>query len=342
MELETAQALANLGLLPTRRNDYSSEFEMGSSLRDTQSDFVRRVKSGLGIGSVPGHKKGHGPRRILDNGELNLGRLVEVPPGDPDFVGEAIRILDLRSDSNLAQFITITMSILPIRQFGFNSEDYGGPIVGIIEFGNGSGVSSVEIDVRRGTLPYNTGFGGIWANVGQTEKMLIAPYAGVSISVPGSSVRVYARNDANYRPYPDPTSSTINTALAPMKVMAHASYGVRPSQFGSTRTVWLMRDGTVPAPLSAGGPFTSLQSAIPPFARSFYIMRDASGATPFAVGYTIQLKDNTPMYTGIIAAGVESPVIPLPGVAESISIFFPVASQGITSANLALVYNIGV
>jgi hypothetical protein len=337
MELETAQALANLGLLPTRKNDYSAEFEMGSSLRDTQSDFVKRVKSGLGIGSVPGHRKGQGPRRILDNGELNLGRLVEVAPGAPDFVGEAIRILDLRSDSNFAQFVTVTFSILPVKQFAFDSTDYGGPIVGIIEFGNGSGVSSVEIDVRRGTLPYNTGSAGIiWANNGAAEKILVSPYAGVSISVPGSSVRVFARNDANYRPYPDPTSRMINgSVLTPMKVMAHVSYGVRPSQFGATRTVWLMQGGTTPG----GG--DSLQSAIPPFARSFYIMRDRS-PTPFAVTYTVSFSDNTPLFTGTIAAGAESPVIPLPGVAEQILISFPAGSQGLIGSNLALVYNIGV
>lgn len=338
MELETAQALASLGLLPTRKNDYASEFEMGSSLRDTQSDFVSRVKSGLGIGSVPGHRKGQGPRRILDNGELNLGRLVEVAPGAPDFVGEAIRILDLRSDSNLAQFVTVTFSILPVKQFAFDSTDYGGPIVGIIEFGNGSGVSQVEIDVRRGTLPYNTGFpaGLLWPAAGAPEKILVSPYAGVSISVPGSSVRVFARNDANYRPYPAPTSNLINgNILTPMKVMAHVSYGVRPSQFGATRTVWLMQNGTTPG----AGAF--LQSAIPPFARSFYIMRDRS-PTPFAVTYTVSFSDNTPLFTGTIAAGAESPVIPLPGVAEQIQISFPAGSQGLANSNLALVYNIGV
>jgi hypothetical protein len=337
MELETAQALASLGLLPSRRNDYASEFEMGSSLRDTQSDFVKRVKSGLGIGAVPGHRKGQGPRRILDNGELNLGRLVEAPPGPQDFIGEAIRILDLRSDSNLAQFVTVTFGILPVKQFAFDVGDYGGPIVGIVEFGNGSGVSQVEIDVRRGTLPYNTGSASvIWPNVGAPEKGVVSPYAGVSISVPGSSVRVFARNDANYKPYPGNTSSRLNSILTPMKVMAHVSYGVRPSQFGATRTVWLMQNGTTPV----GG--DNLQSAIPPFARSFYIMRDRDSAPPFAVEYTVSFSDNTPLFTGNIAAGAESPVIPLPGVAEQIKISFPPASQGLGSSNLALVYNIGV
>jgi hypothetical protein len=341
MELETAQALASLGLLPSRRNDYASEFEMGSSLRDTQSDFVKRVKSGLGIGSVPGHRKGQGPRRILDNGELNLGRLVEAAPGPEDFIGEAVRILDLRSDSNLAQFVTVTFSILPVKQFAFDVTDYGGPIVGIVEFGNGSGVSQVEIDVRRGTLPYNTGFPNslLWDAFGAPEKILVSPYAGVSISVPGSSVRVFARNDANYRPYPGNVSSTLNNTLTPMKVMAHVSYGVRPSQFGATRTVWLMKNGTTPAGNAI------LQSAIPPFARSLYIMRDSS-ALPFALNYKVSFADGSPfgafLFTGTIAAGAESPVIPLPGVAEQILITFPPASQGLASSNLALVYNIGV
>jgi hypothetical protein len=331
MELEHAQALARMGLIPTRANDYNIDFNsaMGASLADSQQDFLSRVRSGISIGSVPGHRKGQGPRRLLDNGELNLGRMAEVPPGATDFVGEPIRLLDLRSDSNLAQFATVTFSVLPVKQFSFDSADYGGPIVGIVEFGNGSGVSTVELDVRRGNLPYNTGSAGVIWPV--TSKIVVSPYAGVSISVPGSSIRAFARNDANFRPYHGITSGTLNPVLTPMKVMAHISYGVRPSQFGATRTVWLMRNGTAPAG-------SRLQAAIPPFARSFYVMRDNSGV-PFSLKYSIGFSDNTSLYSATIPAGVDSPVIPLPGVAEQIVIDPAVAA---TSANLALVFNIGV
>ena len=364
MELEIAQALARLNMIPSRRNDYGIEFgasssdgegndsEVGTVGRgDTLSDYVNRVKSGMGIGSLPGIRRGKGPRHLLDNGELNLGRLVEVPPNQKDdFPGEPIRILDLRSDSELSQFATITFSVLPVKQEATDPTGYGGPLVGIVEFGNGSGVSVVEVDIRRGTLPYNFSLfdaGGAridWADAGSPEKIQVSPYAGVSISVPGSSIRAWARNDANLRPYPGTVSNLLNVVKEPMKVMAHVSYGIRPSQFGVTRTIYLMNSGTIPAGLDY------LCSAIPPFARSFYISRVLLTGSGFigtlpGINYTI-MGPTGPIRpingTVAIAAGVDSPVIPLPGGAERINISFPAGSVGNSPVNLALVYNIGV
>lgn len=345
MELETAQALARLGMIPTRSNDYGQDFgsrgdgdgedDMGASLRDTSADFLQRIKSGVGIGAVPGYRKGKGPQRLLDQGELNLGRMAEVAPNQSaDFSGVPVRLLDLRSDSDLSQFATVTFSVLPIletKQIDFSN--YGGPLVGIVEFGNGSGLSTVEVDIKRGYFPYNFSDGAVsWA--GDHAKILVAPYGGTSISVPGSSIRVYAKNDANYRPFPAPVSAKLNDVLIPMKVMAHVSYGARISGL-ATRTVFLMNVGDTPPP------DTKFSSGVPPFARSFYVQRFTLGPEIMpAVNILIRGYDLRETYSLKIPQDVPCPVIPLPDSAELVVISFPGPAQTLT--NLSIVYNIGV
>lgn len=346
MELETAQALARIGLIPTRSNDYNAGFELGSSLRDTQSDFVRRVKSGLGIGSVPGHRKGYGPRRLLDNGELNLGRLVEVPPGELEFPGTPVRVLDLRSDSNLAQYATISFSVLPVvENADVTSDDpnRAGPLFGIIEFGNGSGFSRVEVDIQRSASPYNGGSSGfgLTYNIGD-PRTYFSPPGGISISVPASSLRVFVRNDGNLRPCPnskilnEPTVAGQNSPTA--KVMAHISYGLRGIYEGATRTVWLIKDGTV-STLANPGFF----SAIPPFARTLVIHRNPTAT--MGISYQLEVSQkaaggNLVYQQEVIPAGTVSPVIQIPHGATGINLQNLGPNEA--KATIALVYGIGV
>jgi hypothetical protein len=346
MELETAQALASLGLLPSRRNDYASEFEMGSSLQDTQSDFVKRVKSGLGIGAVPGHRKGQGPRRLLDNGELNLGRLVEVPPGEREFTGPLVRILDLRSDSNLAQYATISFTVLPVvENADVNADDpnRAGPLLGIIEFGNGSGFSRVEVDIQRSASPYNGGSNafGLAYNI-DDPRNYFSPPGGVSISVPASSLRVFARNDGNLRPCPNSyilNEPSVAGKISPTaKVMAHIAYGLRGIYEGATRTVWLIKNGTVSNANTAG-----FFSAIPPFARTLVIHRSPTAT----MGIFYQFQVSQKAFGGslfyqeeVIPAGTVSPVIQVPHGATSISV--KNLGPNTADATIALVYGIGV
>jgi hypothetical protein len=348
MEFETAQALARLGMIPTKSNDYGQDFgvrdegeeaaDMGASLRDTSPDFIDRIKSGIGIGSVPGYRKGKGPQRLLDQGELNLGRLAEVAPNSKSgFIGIPVRLLDLRSESQLAQFATVTFSILPVNEGSGGVS--GGPIVGIVEFGNGSGVSRVEIDVRRGYSPYNGGdITPSWDDVGTPEKVVISPYSCSAVSVPGSSIRVYARNDARFQPYPVPSSQELNGILDPMKVMAHVSYGSRPAVAGATRTIWLAKRGATPV-----NPAREYTTGIPPLARSFYVLRVDESISP-PVMPAIQIgtfgTSATPLSYVTVPFGTDSPVFPLSGDVEDIAVNFP--GGPLANTSLAVVFNIGV
>jgi hypothetical protein len=72
--------------------------------------------------------------------------------------------------------------LMPLREY------VGGPITGIIEFGNGSATSRIEFDIPAPscTPSFTT----------TPSDQLIPPMGGVSIPICASSIRVYARNDA--------------------------------------------------------------------------------------------------------------------------------------------------
>lgn len=256
-----------------------------------------------------------------------------------------MRILDLRSDSNLAQYATISFSVLPtVENADVNTDapNRAGPLLGIIEFGNGSGFSRVEVDIQRSASPYNGGSNafGLSYNIGD-PRTYFSPPGGVSISVPASSLRVFARNDGNLRPCPNSrllNEPIVAATISPTaKVMAHVAYGLRGIYEGATRTVWLIKTGTVA--VSPAGFF----SAIPPFARTLVIHRNPTATMGISYQFVVSQNatgGNLVYQQETIPAGTVSPVIQIPHGATSIT----VNNLGPNTANatIALVYGIGV
>src|SRR5262245_26555449 len=138
------------------------------------------------------------PKFLMDQEEGNLGNEATVQPLPPPTVGPGVpkRIIDFNGNSKygsimtigIAAFSTSTMknpdgSTTPTFGFGI-----GGPIVAIVEFGNGGVFSTVEVSVPVGpatdvTLP-------------RTPNLQNA----VMLTVPASNVRVIARNDGSLIP----------------------------------------------------------------------------------------------------------------------------------------------
>ncbi len=241
-------------------------------------------------------------RPVLDNGELNLGRSIPAPgrtgntfllPG----YGVPVRVLELRGDSKLAQWITVTFNILPIDAASVTAGASlpFGPLVGIVEFGNGSAFSQVEIDIQPGgTLSTITG-GAEFVNA------FTLPFGGSSISAPGSSFRIFVRNDAGYQPTGD--GNTIGNLTNVPTVMAHVSYGQKPAAEPNTRTLW------VTSPIGGGVGFNNAVG-VPPFARSVYLYR--TNITTTGLSVTVQEQYGSTLNGPIlIPAGVDGSAVPI-------------------------------
>ncbi len=194
--------------------------------------------------------------RLLDDADNNIGNVtISYPSLTPDTHPQTNppRILALDAESPTAQMMTVVLTnrFLSDPPPPFNLPPYnngtalGGPIVGIIEFGNGSTFTRVEVDVPLGPVLLNGS----------------DPQDGVTlVSVPAGTLRVYARNDGNLIPYdiygagmgglygvPD---LPISTGPVPTSVGAQVDYFTRASIKAPTRTVYYYRgDPATPLPI---------------------------------------------------------------------------------------------
>jgi hypothetical protein len=290
-------------------------------------------------------RTGRGPgqgnkTRLLDNADQNIGNALVVNPdlGPTIHVnGNPPRIINLDALSPTGQMMTITLSsahlsIVPVG--GVSGNSLGGPIVGIVEFGNGSQVHRVEIDVPMGPIDF-TG----------TEPQ----DGGTAISVPTGTLRVYARNDGNLIPVDiagnsasdGGTASNVIAANGPRAtfVKAQVDYLARTSLLkGPTRTVYMYNNlGAASAVGTGGSAIASFR--IPPFAKAMRVLR-----LPQTSSMTVRFFDPamqaSAMESIVIAAGNPSPLIDVPGQA----VWFNVASTagGDTVTRLMAEFQIGL
>jgi hypothetical protein len=197
-------------------------------------------------------------RQLLDVAELNAGASFSVPPSPtPGQPGNLVRILDLHADSKEGRVITVTMSQQPVTTGNFTS----GPVRGIIEFGNGGAISTVEFDIPPPDCLGSFTQPGILS--------LFFKNSGVSLSVPAGSLRVYARNDANAGFIQVPLPNVIGSLAGDTpNVFAHASYNAVFGAVAPTRTVYLAPPQGVPFPNTS-----TLVCDVPPFATAVRFMR---------------------------------------------------------------------
>jgi len=133
---------------------------------------------------------------LLDAPDLNLGTYQTIPAANRNNIPEPsqpVRMIDLSCDGRRAQTAVVTIAMLCRQGLGTTTsttiENFiGGPLTGIIEFGNGSAFSRIEFDLQEASItpsPFSP-----------SPYQLIPPMGAVSIPICASSIRVYVRNDA--------------------------------------------------------------------------------------------------------------------------------------------------
>ena len=217
------------------------------------NDGIRVVRSGRPL------SQSNEGRQLLDGAELNAGASFIVSPNpQAGLPGNLVRILDLHADSKEGRVITVTMSQQSVPS-GFITT---GPVRGLIEFGNGGAISTVEFDIPPPDC-LATFFTGTPTNI-----PLFFKNSGVSLSVPAGSIRVYARNDANAGFIQVSLPNVIgNLDGTDPTVFAHASYNAVFGAVAPTRTVYLAPSFGVPFPNGS-----TLVCDVPPFATGVRFM----------------------------------------------------------------------
>lgn len=275
-------------------------------------------------------------QRLLDDAENNIGNAnFSLPDQAPTIIvlQNPPRILPLDGLSTKGQMVTIAMTnsfvansdLPPPFNLSPNDSCFGGPIVGILEFGNGAQVTRVEIDVPMGRVDF-TG--------AQPQD------GGSSISLPSGTLRVYARNDGNLIPttvrniqsgaVATPTagasfSVTLPMALGggrPTLVKAMVTYFTRATITAPSRTVNIWNGGLNNLGAATSATFSSLFDTlftIPPFAKKVRLLRRNSIAPtmPSVTIFFFDPKNPTAIVdSATVAAGDTSPFFEVPGNAN--------------------------
>lgn len=209
--------------------------------------------------------------------------------------GVPVRVLEITGDDSLGEMICISLQQESEIDQGFtlgNAPSFypEGPMVGMVEFGAGAGLSFLEFDIPSPTIaPGNV----IYPNPDAPGSLAISLPVfkrdnGILLTLPASSKRVLVRNDAKAPYMVNPT--TANSGLnennpGPGKIRVHATYGRRPAQAKLTRSIPICNGsggGTAPTP-NGLIVTTTVQFGIPPFATRVWFPRNPLLTTSMSV-----------------------------------------------------------
>lgn len=260
-------------------------------------------------------ERGEKPK-LLNDADQNIGNQLTIktplatvppminPPQNPD------RLLNLNAASKSGQMMTVFIGAeaSPDTPIGVPPSPF---LTGIIEFGNGSRFTRLEMDIPLGPMQFKSA-------ISQTP---VAPQnGGILVSVPAGTLRVYARSDGAlitpnvFGALPGPLSPPIGEFPASdVLVTAFAGYFTRTAVYAPTKTLWL---GKVIA--LAGVGFIGQAYSIPAFARTISILRD-----PLTVAIAFLLQDTFGNILDFITipAGTRSDIYRIPGNATRFQFF---------------------
>ena len=257
--------------------------------------------------------------RLLDDADNNIGNSSIINPDATDTIipiTNPTRLLTLDALSPTGQMVTIAMTNRfitdPPPQFA--GSGFGGPIVGIAEFGNGSVAMRVEFDVPLGRVD----FLGTEAQDGVSM-----------VSVPAGTLRVYARNDGRLIPANvfggiqgvaeglRPSAPIAGAFSRSTLVKAETCYFTRPvPNLGARRTVYVyLNDVDPPGPFISATPFFASMH-IPPYSKTCRIMRFPLAASMQIFFFELNgIHFGAPIDVATVASNVQSPEIPVPSEA---------------------------
>lgn len=239
---------------------------------------------------------------LLDQYDLNLGSTQKVPrpnrTNTPQ-AGALVRLLDINSEGRSGQVVTLTMgSLINDGEVAPGLAAISGPVTGIVEWGNGAASNRVEFDLPQPSRLLCDPFSPFTTNY--SKDLVTTPrQSGLTLTLTASSIRVFARNDANL-PYTMQPSVVVcsdsNDLLIDPTVFAFVGYGG-----GSGVLNALLRKSIYLTPTATLAGVTSFVCSIPPFAKRVWFPRvgdsvsgdfwtDVDAAPPIVVRFVANLS----------------------------------------------------
>lgn len=229
-----------------------------------------------------------------------------IPTQNPD------RLINLNAASKAGQMVTVFIGA------SANTKAPGLPssfMTAVIEFGNGSRFTSLELDIPMGPFQLTNIFG--------TGIPTTAFIGGALLTVPAGTLRVYARSDATLVTPNSFGTLPIAAGLGveppqdqahPTIVTSFAGYYTRATNSAPTKTLWLGRTRSATRFITVAGINPGVYS-IPAFAKTIRILRDPIATTAI----TFELVDaglDSVLDTIAIPAGTRSETYKIPGNAS--------------------------
>jgi hypothetical protein len=265
--------------------------------------------------------------RLLDDGDQNIGNADTIVPFPSNDIAVAVtqpisnptRLLALDSLSPTAQTVTVGLTAAGVFD-GTQAVNFPTPITAIVEIGNGSVFTRIEVDVPVGRFK-------LLANTQEQPDDGV-----VFVNVPAGTLRVYARNDSKLI-VPNAIGTVGTPALAPGAILPPVT-GFAANAFVKAFAVYYPLRGHINAPTrsyyigrpSAGGGITYSSTitemyAIPPLAKRFRILRSFGAPTTMPAFSGDVFDANIQRIDSFAAAlNVSSPWFDLPGSATFVGL----------------------
>ena len=194
---------------------------------------------------------------LTEQQDLNLGNSAQVLPflGTGAGVGETIRLLDVRSPNQRAAVATITMTASIADRAAFATAE--AVLVGIIEFGNAGGFNRMEFNIP---VHISSGQNGV---IDPAVTPVNSNTNGVAISVPGSTFRVFVRNESRA---PSPLNGApITVVLPPVFATPQATATISFLPVGTNSPI--KRTFILTSTTATLAPAAAVTVAVPPYAK---------------------------------------------------------------------------
>jgi hypothetical protein len=267
--------------------------------------------------------KRHGAQRLLDDADNNIGNGVFLSPGtqSPTTFEQQNppRIISLDALSPTGQMVTVALAArysLDHNPSALVTNGGGGPIVAILEFGNGNSAMRVEVDVPIGRIL--VGANGLAIQEGQDGITMV--------TVPGGTLRVFMRDDSQLIPTTIggqvsgsfqgiQLSGNIGNAPRVTFVQAAVDYFTRFSTKPPTRTIVVYTIAAAAPPQAFTNPaFVQALYNLPPFARTVRLLRSPFITANAVIEFWSVSSSSTPRLIDMatVGANVTSPIIEVP------------------------------
>ncbi len=291
---------------------------------------------------VPGQQavRPNSGSHLLDAADLNVGSTQVIPSplvtnngSTAPAAGNPQKLIDLTAESRFGRVVTLSVGC-EITQPNVTLTVLTGPIGATVQFGNGSGVATVEFDVQApNQLPTSL--------AGYPATMKSPLRSGTNVSLPAGAIRAYLTNLNNTLPVFNQGAgqkiigSTLSGGNVDPTCYAFVNYGTTYGGQRLLKTIYVANNSAMTPPDPLGGGAVARLS-IPPFARKVYLYRDNIEQTTYGLNFSNTFGATSGIF--VLGPGNVGPVV-IPPVCTQLQVSY-LATTGVDSSDVSAIFEL--